>query len=212
MSCWRNIALYPFTERKLRRRNRQNRRSRGRTSANESAVDGDPLATAMSSSPRRHHRDGPVVVPPAAGSPPRRDAGSSSSSSVGSHGGRRSRRRRTSPQSTTSSSSSTSPPDIHEIHHAQQHAAGSGGGTDRPCACGHHRLDRCAWPQCNPRCPNFRNPFTDEEIDLVELLTVQFGVDVAGLARSVGLDGAAVRNMDHTELIRRLVRSTDDGR
>ena len=93
--------------------------------------------------------------------------------------------------------------DVHEIHHAQQHST-----PGRGRCCGHRRIDSCSWPQCNRSCPRVRNPFTGEEIDLVELLTVQFGVDVSALARTVGVDRTTLLNMDHSELIRLLVRST----
>lgn len=155
-------------------------------------VDTIPTSTAVTfvkaSVPRRHRAG--VVVGASTDRPyiPKRNGGRNKDHH------QRHRRRRMSTSGITV--------DVHGIHQAQQHST-----AGRVRCCGHRRIDSCSWPQCNRSCPRVRNPFTGEEIDLVELLTVQFGVDVSALARTVGVDRTALLNMDHSELIRLLVRS-----
>lgn len=87
--------------------------------------------------------------------------------------------------------------DLHDIHHVQHHEN----------QCNHHRLDHCAWPQCNPSCPKVRNPFTGDEMDFVELL-VHFGLDLSSVADSMGTDLATIQSMDHSQLLRLLMQSS----
>lgn len=87
--------------------------------------------------------------------------------------------------------------DLHDIHHVQHHEN----------QCNHHRLDQCAWPQCNPACPKVRNPFTGDEMDFVDLL-VHFGLDLSNVALSLGKDLATIQNMDHGQLLRMLMQNS----
>lgn len=36
--------------------------------------------------------------------------------------------------------------------------------------CPQHVIDSCLWPQCNPTCPKIRDPLTDQEINMMQLL------------------------------------------
>lgn len=89
--------------------------------------------------------------------------------------------------------------DLHDIHHVQHHEN----------QCNHHRLDHCPWPQCNRSCPKVRNPFTGEEMDIVDLL-VHFGLDLSSIAQSVGKDVATIQSMDHSLLLPLLMQNSTD--
>lgn len=85
--------------------------------------------------------------------------------------------------------------DQHDMHHMRYH--------DNLCQ--HHRLDHCAWPQCNLACPKLRNPFTGDEMDFIDLL-MQFGIDLSSIAEALGMDVATLQSMDHDLLLRLLIR------
>ncbi|XP_064596802.1 palmitoleoyl-protein carboxylesterase notum1'-like [Liolophura sinensis] len=73
--------------------------------------------------------------------------------------------------------------------------------------CKHHLIDSCAWPQCNFSCPKLRNPFTDEEMDFIDLL-MQFGLDVSSIANALGMDMETLQSMDHDVLMQMLTQQT----
>ena len=72
--------------------------------------------------------------------------------------------------------------------------------------CSHHRLDHCAWPQCNLSCPKIHNPFTGEELDFIDLL-LQFGLDLSSIANALGMDLPTLQTMDHDLLLQMLTQS-----
>lgn len=85
--------------------------------------------------------------------------------------------------------------DEHDIHHMTHHGN----------QCNHHRLDHCAWPQCNLHCPKIHNPFTGEEMDFIDLL-LQFGLDLSSIANALGMDVPTLQTMDHDTLLRLLTQ------
>ena len=85
--------------------------------------------------------------------------------------------------------------DDHDIHHMKYH--------DNQC--NHHRLDHCAWPQCNLSCPKIHNPFTGEEMDFIDLL-LQFGLDLSSIANALGMDLPTLQTMDHDVLLQLLTQ------
>nr|ANS60427.1 notum [Platynereis dumerilii] len=86
--------------------------------------------------------------------------------------------------------------DEHDIHHMEHH--------DNQC--NHHKLDHCAWPQCNLHCPKIHNPFTGEEMDFIDLL-LQFGLDLSSIANALGMDVPTLQSMDHDTLLNLLTQS-----
>lgn len=87
--------------------------------------------------------------------------------------------------------------DQHDIHHIEYHEN----------QCNHHRLDHCAWPQCNLSCPKIHNPFTGEEMDFIDLL-LQFGLDLTSIANALGMDLPTLQSMDHDLLLRKLIQQS----
>ncbi|KAK2141446.1 hypothetical protein LSH36_1096g00011 [Paralvinella palmiformis] len=85
--------------------------------------------------------------------------------------------------------------DLHDLHHMHYH--------DNQCS--HHRIDHCAWPQCNLSCPKIHNPFTGEEMDFIDLL-MQFGLDLSSVADALDMDMLSLQTMDHAKLLRILTR------
>ncbi|XP_020292633.1 palmitoleoyl-protein carboxylesterase notum1 isoform X2 [Pseudomyrmex gracilis] len=72
--------------------------------------------------------------------------------------------------------------------------------------CRFHIVERCTWPQCNHSCPKLHNPFTGEEMDLIELLK-SFGLEMASVANALGVDIHTLNSMDHDELLTLLTRT-----
>ena len=85
--------------------------------------------------------------------------------------------------------------DQHDLHHMEYH--------DNQC--NHHRIDHCAWPQCNFSCPKIRHPFTGEELDFIDLL-MQFGLDLSSIANALDMDLPTLQAMDHDVLLRLLIQ------
>lgn len=73
--------------------------------------------------------------------------------------------------------------------------------------CNHHRIDYCAWPQCNLSCPKVLNPWTLEEIDFIDLF-LRFGLDLPSIADALGTDLPTLENMDHDKLLRLLTQNS----
>ena len=71
--------------------------------------------------------------------------------------------------------------------------------------CSHHRIDHCAWPQCNFSSPKIRNPFTGEEMDFIDLL-MQFGLDLSSIANALNMDLPTLQAMDHDVLLKLLIQ------
>lgn len=82
----------------------------------------------------------------------------------------------------------------------QKQLAATGNGN-----CQTKSLESCSWPQCNGSCPKLHNPFTGEEMDLLELLQ-SFGVDMESVAKALGIDLTTLNNMDHSELLNLLTQ------
>ncbi|XP_076062099.1 palmitoleoyl-protein carboxylesterase notum isoform X2 [Oratosquilla oratoria] len=66
-------------------------------------------------------------------------------------------------------------------------------------SCNLHRTDSCAWPHCNPTCPKLLNPFTGEELNFLELFQ-SFGLDMASVAKALGIDLHTLNAMDNDQL------------
>ncbi|KAK7078088.1 hypothetical protein SK128_017907 [Halocaridina rubra] len=62
-----------------------------------------------------------------------------------------------------------------------------------------HLTDRCAWPHCNYACPKLLNPYTGEEMNLIDLLK-SFGLDMASVANALGIDIHTLNSMGNDEL------------
>ena len=73
--------------------------------------------------------------------------------------------------------------DEHDVHHMEHHKN----------RCSHHRIDHCAWPQCNPTCPKIYHPVTMAEMDFMDLF-MQFGLDTSAIADALDLEDDDVRN------------------
>jgi hypothetical protein len=87
--------------------------------------------------------------------------------------------------------------DLHDLHHMHYHEN----------QCSHHKIDHCAWPQCNLSCPKIHNPFTGEEMDFIDLL-MQFGLDLSSIADALDMDLVTLQTMDHGRLLRLLTRES----
>lgn len=74
--------------------------------------------------------------------------------------------------------------------------------------CSHRRLERCSWPHCNHSCPKLHNPFTGDEMDIIELLK-SFGLDMESVANALGIDMTTLNNMDQGELLNLLTQQTN---
>jgi len=77
----------------------------------------------------------------------------------------------------------------------------------RPARCQQKHVDTCSWPQCNRSCPKLHNPLTGEEMDFLELLQ-SFGLDMASVAKALGIDIATLNNMDKDVLLHLLTSQT----
>jgi len=73
--------------------------------------------------------------------------------------------------------------------------------------CKARHVDVCSWPQCNRSCPKLHNPMTGEEMDFLELLK-SFGLNLSSVAAALGIDIAALNNMDKDVLLHLLTSQT----
>ncbi|XP_029679290.1 palmitoleoyl-protein carboxylesterase NOTUM [Formica exsecta] len=71
--------------------------------------------------------------------------------------------------------------------------------------CHFRMIERCTWPQCNHSCPKLHNPFTGEEMDLIELLK-SFGLDMKSVANALGIDIHTLISMDQEKLVNLLTQ------